>query len=317
MSRLILSTGQGFCADRQGELIECAGTGQDGEFRPGLDWTAPRFVPSGDTVLDTLTGLTWLRNANAPGYPISWREAQEFVHSMNGDRVAGHHDWRLPNKRELFSLVSFDTHSPALTHGHSFENVFLGWYWTSTSSAMHRDQVWHVHLMGGRMFWGTKTGFELVWPVCGSSDVIPAITPGYSELGVEWPSPRFDTEGKTVIDRMTDLRWTRSADLAGRPVDWKTAFATITKLNEREKAEGLTWRLPTIRELESLADTSTHSPALPDGHPFTDTREAYWSSTNSAYEADWAMCFYLNKGAAGVGFKPDTGFHVWAVAEQP
>lgn len=316
MSRLILSTGQRFCADRQGGSIDCPDSGQDAEFAPGLAWTASRFAPSDETVLDALTGLTWLRNANALGFPISWQEAQDYIRTMNSDKIAGHDDWRLPNKRELFSLISFDTHSPALPEDHPFENVFHGWYWTSTLSAMHPEQIWHVHFMGGRMFWGTRTGYELVWPVRGTSDVIPAITSGSDDFGVEWPKPRFETDGDVVIDRLTGLRWTRSADLADGPVDWETAFSTIAELNDRE-TKNLSWRLPTIRELESLADTSTHSPALPEGHPFTDTREAYWSSTNSGYEADWAMCFYLHKGAAGVGYKADSGFHVWAVADQP
>ncbi len=314
MSRHILSTGQTFCAGIDGARLDCAGTGQDAETAPGIAWGGDRFAADGETVRDTATGLDWLRNANVVGFPVTWKEALAFVRGMNERGHAGFGDWRLPDRRELFSLVTFHVHSPALVPGHPFENVFAGWYWTSTLSAMHPAQAWHVHFLGGRMFWGTRTGYELVWPVRGASNVLPAVTAS-AENGVPWPSPRFDADGEAVRDRLTGLTWTRCADLADGPAGWEAAFETVARLNRERHGGMAAWRLPTIRELESLADAGRHSPALPDGHPFTGTREAYWSSTNSGYEPDWAMCYYLHKGAVGVGYKRDHGFHVWAVAE--
>ncbi len=61
---------------------------------------------------------------------------------------------------------------------------------------------------------------------------------------------------------------------------------------------------------------SQGDPALPDGHPFKNVRDVYWSSTTSFFEADWAWALYLNKGATGVGFKQEKGFHLWPVASQ-
>lgn len=311
MARHILPTGQTTCADVDGTIIPCAGTGQDAEFAPPPD--SARFEVLEDTVRDAFTGLTWLRDANAPGFPLAFEEALDHVRRMNDDAIAGHDDWRLPDRRELFSLVSFGTHSPALDPGHPFENVFNGWYWTATPSAMHPKQVWHVQMSGGRMFWGSRTGYELVWPVRGASDVLPALTAGESPHGVAWPDPRFEADGETVLDTLTGLRWMRNADLTSGPVTWSGAFERIERLNREQTAGTDAWRLPDIREFESLTDAAQHSPALPAGHPFRDTREAYWSSTNSGFEADWAMCHYLHKGAVGVGFKRDSGFHVWAV----
>ena len=73
------------------------------------------------------------------------------------------------------------------------------------------------------------------------------------------------------------------------------------------------WRLPNINELESLVDCGTHSLALPDGHPFNEVGDVYWSSTTSLYEPDWAWALYLDKGAVGVGQKTYARFRVWAV----
>jgi hypothetical protein len=76
-------------------------------------------------------------------------------------------------------------------------------------------------------------------------------------------------------------------------------MAAVEGLNQ--KANGTRWRLPNINELESLVDCGRHNPALPSGHPFTDVREGYWSSTTSRFEPDWAWALYLKKGAIGVG----------------
>ena len=315
MTRHILSTGQTFCADTRGIPIACEHSGQDAEFSPGLPWGSDRFRVVAQTVEDTLTGLTWLRDANAPGFPITWQEAFDFIDAGNRNGLAGHHDWRLPTRRELFSLITFDAHSPALPVGHPFNNVFQGWYWTATPSAMHPTQVWHVHMLGGRMFWGSRDGYELVWPVRGISPVLPDVGSETTDTtGVAWPEPRFVEEGDTVVDSLTGLIWTRSADIAGKSVTWAGAFHAIHGLNSDRVGGMEGWRLPTIRELESLTDAAHHSPALPPDHPFSDTREAYWSSTNSGFEHDWAMCYYLHKGAVGVGYKQDGGFHVWGVA---
>ncbi len=54
-------------------------------------------------------------------------------------------------------------------------------------------------------------------------------------------------------------------------------------------------------------------PALPPGVPLTQVRDAYWSSTTSVYEPDWAWALYLDKGAIGVGQKKGRYFHVMAV----
>jgi hypothetical protein len=73
------------------------------------------------------------------------------------------------------------------------------------------------------------------------------------------------------------------------------------------------WRLPNIRELESLVDLSAHSPALPIDHPFVSVQDTYWSSTNSVYEPRFAWALYTQDGIVGVAFKPGDGFFLWPV----
>lgn len=326
-----LQTGQVSCHDVNGHEIECEGTGQDGEYRRGIPWPTPRFAVQGDTVMDELTGLVWLRNANSAEFPLTWQEALDHVAQMNRDRAAGYTDWRLPNRRELRSLISHQSRRPALPDEHPFTNLFQGWYWSSTTAAISPAHAWYVSMDGGRMFYGGKDQSFMVWPVRGQgNDVLPATgqTRCYNETGdiidcsgtgqdgefmhgCPLPSPRFEIATEAVIDRLTNLRWRREADLTGA-VNWEQALAAVAQLNQQPGGlDG--WRLPNINELESLVDCSNYDPALAAAHPFLALQDVYWSSSSSLFEPDWAWALYLNKGAVGVGQKAHAQFHIWAV----
>jgi hypothetical protein len=112
-----LQTGQTSCHDVTGTQVSCAGSGQDAEFQNGVAWPTPRFQPKEEVVVDRLTGLTWTRDANLNIYPLTWQEALAYVSEMNRHEVLGYADWRLPNRRELRSLISHQTKKPALPEG--------------------------------------------------------------------------------------------------------------------------------------------------------------------------------------------------------
>jgi hypothetical protein len=253
---------------------------------------------------------------------------------MNREKAFGYFDWHLPNRRELLSLMSYHARKPALPECHIFGNVFLGWYWTSTTAAINTAYAWYIHLEGARTFYGGKEQFFILWPCRGegykillstgqtqcydaSGHIIACIGTGQDgefHFGREWPKPRFKVFDEFVIDRLTDLCWLKKADLTGGPVTWIEAFDAVARLN-LSSMEKVLWRLPNINELESLVDCSTHSPALPAGHPFKDVQEGYWSSTTSMFEPDWAWALYLTKGAIGVGQKMGAHFSIWAVCD--
>ena len=331
--RHVLQTGQLRCYDSNGMEVPCTGSGQDGEFRLGAPWPENRFEVWGETVLDNLTGLQWTQDANIAGFPVSWQEALAQIHLLNRDGYGGFADWRLPDRRKLRSLMSYQARKPSLPVGHPFHNIFLGWYWTSTSAAIHPAYAWYVHLEGARMFYGGKDQYSLFWPVRGigngllpstganrcfdeSGQVIPCRGSGQDgewQMGSPWPHPRFAVSDALVTDKLTDLVWSRRANMTTQAVTWDQALQTIRGLNRDQFAGISTWRLPTINELESLVDCRSHSPALPVGHPFEEWQEGYWSSTTSFFETDWAWVLYLHKGACGVGHKPGKTFYVWPV----
>ena len=329
-----LATGQTSCHDLTGRDVPCNGSGQDAEFGKGKPWPTPRFETEGELVLDCLTGLVWTRDANPDEFPMRWQEALDYVTDMNRRGAFGFADWRLPNRRELRSLVSHQTKLPALPKDSPFLNVFHGWYWSSTTAVISPAHAWYVHMEGARMFYGGKDESFLVWPVRGAgSGVLPTTgqTHCYDETGEQtpcartgqdgelrcghpWPHPRFEVRDVEIIDRLTGLCWRRAANLTAAPLTWGDALAAIARL-DRQAGASTGWRLPNINELESLVDCSSHSPALPGKHPFTEVQDVYWSSTTSLYEPDWAWALYLDKGAVGIGQKSYAQFYVWAVRD--
>jgi hypothetical protein len=231
IAETILQTGQVTCHNARGESIACADSGQDAEFRKGLCWPARRFAPQGGRALDELTGLVWSRDANLPEYPLTWPEALEWVTSCNHEKTFGCRDWRLPNRRELRSLISHQEKRPALPAGHPFIHVFPSWYWSSTSATINPAHAWYVNMDGGRMFYGGKDQSFFVWPVRGAcNSVVPRTgqrhcydetgveipCPGSGQdneqrCGLEWPEPRFEAARDTVLDHLTSRCWSRLA----------------------------------------------------------------------------------------------------------
>jgi hypothetical protein len=328
-----LQTGQLSCHDAAGNKIDCQGTGQDAAFRKGIRWPERRFIDKGEIVLDTLSGLTWSKNANLAEFPLTWQETFDFITQMNHEQHYGYNDWRLPNRRELRSLISHQTRAPALPEAHPFEQVFPGWYWTSTSAAISPAHAWYVHMEGARMFYGGKDQSFFTWPVrdTGNGNVlatgqlacydsmgkqIPCQSTGQDgdyRAGRQWPVTRFVAEQFGIHDRLTGLCWRREADITNGPVSWQEALDAVEIINAGNR-DGV-WRLPNINELESLVDCSASGPALPAAHPFRHVCESYWSSTTSMFEPDWAWALYLDKGAVGVGQKSGKHFHVWPVRD--
>ena len=76
-------------------------------------------------------------------------------------------DWRLPNVRELYSLIDFGQHFPALPSGHPFSGVQSSFYWSSTSVAGSLGNAWGVGLDDGYVDYRYMSNTYYVWPVRG------------------------------------------------------------------------------------------------------------------------------------------------------
>jgi hypothetical protein len=114
--------------------------GAEGVHDPGNNVRAVRgtenvygvndFVDNNDgTVTDKATGLMWQKTDDGNTY--NWVEALQVA---KNSKIAGHEDWRLPNTKELQSIVDYDKETfPAID-----ENFFEctnedSWFWSSTT----------------------------------------------------------------------------------------------------------------------------------------------------------------------------------------
>jgi hypothetical protein len=144
------------------------------------------------TVTDNLTGLIWLKNANCPNSTKTWNNAVVYAAVLydgcthcGGDNndcglsdgsSAG--DWRLPNVKELQSLIHYGVHSPALpntagtgqwSEGDPFTNV-QSYYWSSTTYASNTTYARYVNMHDGNVLASGKSSYgRYVWPVRGGN----------------------------------------------------------------------------------------------------------------------------------------------------
>lgn len=138
----------------------------DGMFVPGCFVRAVRgsttlydmdYVDNGDgTVTDRSTGLMWTQDDS--GKRMNWVEALEYADKAT---IAGHDDWRLPNAKELQSLVDYekktfpaintDFFNTSLTTFDSVDNSY--YFWTSTTQG---DFKWTADYVAFGPAWSKK-----------------------------------------------------------------------------------------------------------------------------------------------------------------
>ena len=152
-------------------------------------------------------------------------------------------------------------------------------------------------------------------PTTGQTTIYAYGDDGDLTRGVPWPTPRFtDKSNGTVTDNLTGLIWAKNANMFQGRLEWQIggaypAIEACATLNSGEhnltdgSVEG-DWRLPNIRELQSVVDYGTVGPALPEGHPFVDVAlDYYWSSNTFEYDGTWAWFVYMGDGVAGADHK--------------
>lgn len=112
------------------------------------------------TALHVPTGLVWKRCAEGQtwddggctGSPteFTWRAALQRVETVNTDGFAGQNDWRLPNVKELQSIVERQCYSWALNPV-VFPNTagLWGLFWSSSPYAGSSGYAWLVSFGGG------------------------------------------------------------------------------------------------------------------------------------------------------------------------
>jgi hypothetical protein len=135
-------------------------SGEDIDLHKGVSAPSPRFTDNNNgTVTDQLTGLIWLKDGNCTKFYESdnstsnerdWAEAVTSANNLangycnlsDGSKTG---EWRLPDRKELDSLIDLGHINPALPPDCPIAvTTVASYYWSSTTCAGDTYGAWYV-----------------------------------------------------------------------------------------------------------------------------------------------------------------------------
>jgi len=258
--------------------IPCDGTGQDGAYTIN----PMSYTDNGNgTITDNVTGIMWQKEDDNTNY--NWYQASGTYHATYNPSsqdvcgslvLGGYSDWRLPAKKELVSIVDYSIPFPGPTINTTyFPNTNSGSYWSSNSVVFDPGGGWYVGFIYGDANVDSKVGSIGVRCVRGNSYLSQSFT---------------DNDNGTVTDSGTGLMWQQAE---GGSMTWDNALSYCEGLSLGGYSD---WRLPNIKELESLTDDTRYNPAI-DTNFFPDAHASYYCSSTTAaghLNAAYGVPFY-------------------------
>ncbi len=264
--------------------------GEDSDY----EINPPSCTDNGDgTVTDDVTGLMWQQDGDGfAGYGLD--AAVQFCDDLD---LAGHSDWRVPSLMEMVGIVDYGRYDPAIDNDCFFGADPPGQYFmTSTtsfdSSTNDRTGVL-IHF-----YYGSITE--------GSGPAVRCVRGEPSQI----PEKLVDNGDGTVTDPRTGLVWQQGE--VDSPVIWGTALTYCETLVLGERDD---WRLPNVKELVTLVDTTLDAPQISLNHfpgvHFGETDFYLTSTTNPSNPVyAWAVWFGSLLDASSGAVKE--GDHAWA-----
>ncbi len=290
----LVDSGQTKCYDATGEIPAPAASaafyGQDAQSADH----APAYTLAGDgkTVLDTVTGLRWMRGPNTTlASPTSadkkiWSGAQASVAMANALAYGGFSDWRLPSIKELYSLMNFRGTDPSSYPGTDtsvltpfIDPAFFNFAYGQTSTGerlidsqyassnlfiFNPAETGYSKLIGLNLADGRINGYDLIMPGGAEKTFFVQLVRG----PVGYGSNAFTDLGDgTVRDAATGLMWIKADNSSA--LTWQAALAWAQARNAANHLGHADWRLPNAKDLHSLV-SYTNAPDC-NGTPALDT----------------------------------------------
>ncbi|MGD0035787.1 MAG: DUF1566 domain-containing protein [Bacteroidota bacterium] len=214
------------------------------------------------TITDNNTGLMWQKT---DGGETTIENATIYCTNLT---LGGFADWRLPTSIELFSINNYDHLNPALDTLF-FTKTQAQYWWTNEKRADDSTRVWVVNSGGG------------IGPHPKTETVSAGGTKLFHVRAVRNPfSTTFsvshftDNADGTIKDNYTGLTWQKiqSPDT----MTWEQGLVYSKSVSLAGKTD---WRLPSVKELQSLNDETLLMPSF-NKHYFPNVLSGnYWSST--------------------------------------
>ncbi len=133
----------------------------------------------------------------------------------------------------------------------------------------------------------------------------------------KYSAVRFIFSDLTIKDINTRLMWTRDANIAGRKMDWYKANDYIKQLNGKKYGGYSDWRLPTIKEFQTLVKQVYGQHTILNKGGFKKVQgDFYWSSSPNADYPKFAWAFNVSGGyvgSDGFGEYTTNTCYVWPV----
>lgn len=287
--------------------------------------------------LDNRTGLMWEVKMNLTDIsPYSWRNSSErvswysedsetnggfkgklghigntqsHIQSMNQFKFCGRDDWRLPTRQELLGTVG----------ANFFPNTYLTRNWTSNTVGTDGYSALTVDPRNGYSISACKYDEcpAIVRAVSGEASVQlgeqTSCRTAINNVIPTTPTAHFTDHGDgTVTHQKTGLMWMRCSlgqiwdgeQCTGTPLtyDWQHALLVTQQVNIDGGFAGYSdWRVPNLKELESITELGCYSPTINETI-FPDTPTGlFWTSSNIVREPhyvwgvdfDWVKIDYL------------------------
>ena len=252
-------------------------------------------------VRDNVTGLIWeVKTTDGSIHDkentCPWTDfsdgQNEFTAELNAMGFGGFSDWRIPTIRELVSIVDYDQFNPAINTSY-FPNIVSTSYSSSTPAASVQGGFlpWHCGFISGN-FSHLFASNHYIRGVRGGAEAIANFV---------------DNGNGTITDKSKGLIWQK--ETPDSTMDWN---ASITYCENMTLAGYDDWRLPTIKELNSIVDYGQFNPAInSEIFPYT-ASDKYWSSTTYIFENNKAWAINFEYGSA-TPYDKGTSYNVRAV----
>jgi hypothetical protein len=235
----------------------------------GLPHPAKYDTTKAEVTLDRITGLTW--EAEPSDLDYKWVDAKALCQAAT---TGGYTDWRLPTRIELLSIVDYSKAQPAID-GTAFPACESSGYWASTAAPDDPNHYAVIDFELGYGYADISGELHFVRCVRGTPNADP---------------PHYKVDKGYVTDNATGLHWEMPAPV--EPLDYAASAARCDEL----LAGGLSnWRLPTIKELQTLVDVTASPPAM-DTSVFTDVSteiDMFWSASRDVYFTDMELHWLL------------------------